>query len=116
MQKIRSQYLIFLFALFSPFVFAGQYQQETLVWTHQQEWATYDKELKTFYRYLPLTEQASDQINALDRRWVWNCMVKERNLRGFFGVSSVVIGLYEIADCNAIEKNPYWNSRSPAIQ
>jgi len=84
------------------------YQKEKFVWSHSISWATFDQDLNVYYRFVPFTEQASDVISKLDRRYNYECNVKERNLRNFLGAGSVIIALYRIKDCTKISLNKNW--------
>ena len=103
---------IYLLLISSPALQASNldYNLETLNWDFQRDWATYDQELKTFYRFLPMTEKSHDQFRRLDRRFDYECLVKERNLRGFFAPGSLVIGVYDLKECKKTIKNPNWLS------
>jgi len=94
--------------LFTSLTFANGYVKESFEWSFARDWATYDKELKVYYRYMAITEKAHDQYRKLDRRFNHTCMVKERNLRNFFGSDTVVIALYDIKDCKKDGRNPNW--------
>ena len=87
---------------------AVSYQLESFNWSHGQDSATFDKELRVYYRFIPMTEKALEQFQKLNRKFNHKCMVKEKNLRNFLGQGSVVIALYDIKDCKKDGKNPNW--------
>ncbi len=87
---------------------ASIYQQESLNWKFRRGWATYDRELYIYYNFLPMTEKAHDQLSKLDRRYDYQCQVKERNLRNMFQSDTVVIAIYDLKDCVQTGRNPNW--------
>ncbi|MBT3235877.1 MAG: hypothetical protein HN353_07995 [Bdellovibrionales bacterium] len=97
-----------LLVLTSLPIHASFYQKESLEWSFVRDWATFDKELRVHYRFLPMTEKAHDQLQALDRRFNYNCMIKERNLRNLFQSETVVIAIYDLKDCLKSGPNPNW--------
>lgn len=89
-------------------LFASTFVKESLNWHRDYDWATYDREAKTYYKYLPMNEEVSDLFDKLDRRFDYECQMKERNLRQFFDSGTVVIAVYSMKDCKQTGKNPNW--------
>ena len=103
---IKKSFIAYL--IFSLCSFAFAYEQEKFNWSFARDWATFDKELKVYYRFLPMTEQALDAYKKLDRRYNYECLVKQHNLRNYFKTGSLVIGLYIIKECQITGRNPNW--------
>lgn len=102
--------LVILAILLTSTIHAAWYETESFEWDHGRDWATFDTELEVYYQFLPMTEKAHDAMRKLDRRFNYECQVKERNLRHFFRPGSVVIALYDVKDCKKTGRNPNWKN------
>jgi hypothetical protein len=101
-------FLLLLIILSMTSAQASHYQTESFEWAHIRGWATFDQELRVHYRFLPMTEKSHDQLGVLDRRFNYQCQVKERNLRNLFQSETVVIAIYDLKSCVKTGRNPNW--------
>ena len=100
--------LILTLCMVSNLLQATATVKEKWNWSYKYDWSTYDNELKVHYQYLPMTDLANQSVNKLDRRYNYECMVNERNLRNYFKTGSLVIAFYKIKDCKKTGKNKNW--------